>query len=484
MYETYKSWVDKLDINTDSNITVIGGFDVNKNLTAIKPLFPTFKEVSQDKSYKMYTISELEKYFIGGKIEVIKLPTDKKSFRDKYNNSSSHEYYNTEQLNELYAKYKGTHAIKVSYGKGFSKIIPVFEKYHTLEQLLKIINKDTNTKDDLKDRQNTGRFLGNKLLNVIQIRNVYKSLTPDEKKKYKKILTKIHTKIFTNSEEVTDEVKLKRSLKNIFRSHEVIGDEKSPDVINLRIKFINALIEDEENGGNKGIEAFFNSYPTNPSDSQIKTALEEAELVNNFYKKLKELTKNKFYVSVVLSDEIKESSQEDLVKLGLSQHPKDNLVTGFIVETPKLLLNLEEVMKAHKNSMNSGTQNTPKTTQTTKTTKGTQTTKTTKTTQAKPNNTQGNTAPNIVQSGDEIDGLISEFGEVAQTKDSIESLAESFLTKKDWKNSNEIIDKIREVYVILNDNNKKYINYFEGEYNDGAIVISEASIINEIKKCK
>lgn len=463
MYETYKSWVDKLDINTDSKITVIGGFDVTENLTAIKPLFPTFKEVSQDKSYKMYTISELEKYFVGGKIEVIKLPTDATSFRNLYNNNSSHTYYNPEQLKNLYSKYKGTHAIKVSYGKGFSKIIPVFEKYHTLKQLLNIINKSTITRESLKDPKNTGLFLGNKLLNIIQIENVYKSLTPEEKKEYQTILTKIYAQIFKKAPEASEAIKLKRSLKNIFRSHEVIGDGTAEGVEDFRIKFANALIKDEENGNNDAIEALFNEYTTNTSQ-YLQTALKEARLVNDFYKKLKELTKNKFYVSVVLGNKFEENSQIDLVNLGLSQKPEDNLVTGFIVETPKLLLNLEAVMNAHKNSMNSGTQATSKATQ--------------KTT---PNNTQGNITPNIVQSGDEIDEAIKKFSENEQTDDSIESLAKSFLKKKDWKDSEEIISKLKEVYAILDE--KDYIHDFEGEYNEGTIGISEASI-NQIKGCQ
>lgn len=423
VYNTYKSWVDKLDINTDSNITVIGGFDVTENLTAIKPLFPTFREASQDNSYKMYTISQIKEYFVGGKIEVINLPTDEETFKNLYNNNSSHTYYNPEQLNNLYSKYKGTHAIKVSYGNGFSKIIPVFEKYHTLEQLLNIINKSTRTRNSLNDPKNTGLFLGNKLLNVIQIENVYKSF--EEREDYKKyILTKIYTQIFSKYPDASEPIKLKRSLKNIFRSHEVIGDGEDDGVKDFRIKFANALIKDEENGNDDAIEALFLEYAAKTSQF-LQTALKEAKLVNNFYKKLKELTKNKFYVSVVLGNKIEKKSQIDLVELGLSQEPEDNLVTGFIVETPKLLLNLEEVMNAHKNSMNSGTQATPK-----PTSNNTPNPTSNNTPKPTSNNTQGNNTPNVVQNEDEIDELISKFKD-EQTEESVESLAESFLDKKD-----------------------------------------------------
>ena len=123
-------------------------------------------------------------------------------------------------------------------------------------------------------------------------------------------------------------------------------------------------------------------------------------------------------------------------------------------------------MKAHKNSMNSGTQTTPQTKPKTTTT----------------NNTQGNTAPNIVQSGDKIDELIEKFRNSLQTKKDIGSLVDSFLAKEDWEDSGEILSKLEKVYAILN--NKVNIHDFEGDYNNGAIVISEASIINEIKKCK
>ena len=407
VYNNYKSWVESLNI--DNKLTVIGGFDINKNLTAIKPLFPTFRDISKDNSYQMHTISGIKKYFVGGEIEVIKLPTDSKSFMNLYNNNSSHTYYDATQLKNLFNKYKGTHAIKVSYGNGFSKIIPVFEKYHTLEQLLKIVNKNTNTRSSLKDSKNTGLFLGNKLLNPIQIENVYNTLTSEEKKEYQPILTKIYTQIFKGAQ-ATSETKHKRSLKNIFRSHEVIGDGASEDVKNLRVEFINALIEDEKD--NNAIDAFFNGYAGETSNQQIITALSEARLVNNFYKKLKKLTDNKFYVSVVLGNKIEESSQIDLVELGLSQKPEDNLVTGFIVETPKLLLNLEPVISAHKNSISSET--------------NTQTT-----IKIAPNNVQAAITPEIVQSDEEIDEDIRKFSNSEQTDTDIDSLVDSFLNKED-----------------------------------------------------
>ena len=47
----------------------------------------------------------IKKYFVGGEIEVIKLPTDSKSFMNLYNNNSSHTYYDATQLKNLFNTY-------------------------------------------------------------------------------------------------------------------------------------------------------------------------------------------------------------------------------------------------------------------------------------------------------------------------------------------------------------------------------------------
>ena len=277
VYNDYKSWVGSLKVDSGKKITVISNLDLKNTLTAIKPLFPTFKDVSADNSLQMRTVAEIQKYFVGGTVEVIKLPTNTTDFMNLYNNNSSHEYYDKKSLENLYLKYGGTYAIRVSYGNRFSKIIPVFEKFNTLQQLLNVINKNKDTRGSLNDKQNTGQFLGNRLINVIQIRNIYKKLTKDEREEYQPILTKIHSEIFKVSD-VPEEVKHTRALKNIFRSHEVIGDSASTKVVDpanisvedFRIKFRNALIAEEE-GKKTAVDDLINA--TDDVNDQITTAI-------------------------------------------------------------------------------------------------------------------------------------------------------------------------------------------------------------------
>lgn len=456
VYDTYKSWVDSLKVDDNTKITVISELNLNKSLTAIKPLFPTFKEVSEDNSYQMHLVSDIRKYFVGGEIEVMKLPTDKTTFRDVYNKNSSHTIYDATQLSELFSKYNGTHAIKVSYGDGFSKIIPVFEKYHTLEEIIKIINTSTDIRNTFKDGKNTGFFLGNRLLNLIQIENVYKTLTSTEKKEYSPIIEKINSQIFKVPAN-TDKEKLNRALRNIFRSHEVIGDYASSEVKQLRIDFRNALIEGEDE-----INKLFAETSTNTD--QLKTALSEAKMVYNFYKKLKELTKDKFYVSVKLdNDKNTESSQSDLKLLGLSNNPEDNLITGFIVETPKLLLDLSSILEAHKNPVvvQAVPQSAPTSVQITT-----------------PTNTKTIIPTNEVDDIDKAIDSVSNEGDIYD-------LADTFLKKTDWENFDAIKSKLEKVYKLLIDKNFNEIllHQFEGNYNDdGSIEINEHSI-NQIKAC-